>query len=150
MAQHSHHITLIQNTLNEEKIICSDSHSSSQFFFSPPNHHLSRWLSCIGHNTYSSIHPFRMRVNEIKSQAELFTVERPVACSAAGCKCCCYQKAKFTSQGVPLGMVQETFYCCVPTFKLLDASGRPIYKIHPPTCCGGCCLNCFTEGSTYR
>jgi Scramblase len=88
-----------------------------------------------------------MRVNEVATEAELVTVERPCACAATSCKCCCYQSARFTSGGNVLGTVKETCYFCVPSFKILDASGAEVYLLHPPTCCGGVCVNCFTEGN---
>lgn len=26
-------------------------------------------------------------------------------------------------------------------------NGQPVYKVHPPTCCCGMCVNCFAEGA---
>lgn len=43
--------------------------------------------------------------------------------------------------------MKENFYCCVPMFTINSPGGQPIYKIHPPTCCGGCCINCCAEGN---
>lgn len=93
------------------------------------------------------IHPFTMKVNEVGTDAELLTVERPCACAVSGCKCCCYQTANFTSGGTALGSIVETCYFCVPSFKINDATGKQVYLIHPPTCCGGVCVNCCTEGN---
>ena len=64
-----------------------------------------------------------------------------------GCKCCCYQEMTITSGGQELGSIKEDYYYCVPSFQTFDPSGNPVYKIHPPTCCGGCCPNCCTEGN---
>lgn len=46
-----------------------------------------------------------------------------------------------------MGSVKEQFYCCVPRFKAYDADGKELYKMHPPTCCGGICINCCAEGN---
>lgn len=88
-----------------------------------------------------------MRINEVGTEAELLRIERPCACTAGTCKCCCYQTAKFSSGGNELGMITETCYFCVPSFKIQDASGKEMYILHPPTCCGGMCMNCCTEGN---
>jgi hypothetical protein len=40
-----------------------------------------------------------------------------------------------------------TVLLSVPSFKVYDHSDNYIYLIHPPTCCGGCCINCFAEGN---
>jgi hypothetical protein len=102
---------------------------------------LCRWC-CIG------VFPFKMKVEELQTKAELLTVDRPCVCCLAGpCKCCCYQQATFTSGNDQLGKIQENCYCCVPQYTLYDASGAKVYKIHPPTCCGGMCPNCCTEGN---
>ena len=80
--------------------------------------------------------------------AELLTVDRPCVCLPVGfCKCCCYQTASFSSGGNALGAITEQCYWCVPSFIISDAGGKPVYNVHPPTCCGGCCINCCTEGS---
>lgn len=88
-----------------------------------------------------------MRVNEVGTESELVTVERPLACCLGSCKCCCYQTASFSSGGTMVGSVKEKCYYCVPSFDVKDASGAPLYILHPPTCCGGVCVNCFTEGN---
>lgn len=95
-----------------------------------------------------AIHPFTMRVKEVGTESELFTVERPLACGVGACKCCCYQSAKISSGGADLAVIKEGYYYCIPTFNVTDAqTGEPIYKIHPPTCLGGLCVNCCTEGN---
>jgi Scramblase len=93
-----------------------------------------------------SIHPFKMRINEVGTEAELVTVERPLACAVSRCKCCSYsQRAHFTSGGNVVGSIKETFYCCVPSFKMLDVSGAEVYLLHSPTCCCGMCTRCCDE-----
>lgn len=82
-----------------------------------------------------------MEVKELNTEAELLTVERPCACCVGSCKCCCMQKATVTSGGQKMGSVKEQCYWCVPTFTLTDGKGQPIYTMHQPTCCGGCCVN---------
>jgi Scramblase len=91
-----------------------------------------------------------MRVNEVGTDAELLSVDRPCSCSVGPCKCCCYQNANFSSNSNPLGSIHEACYFCVPMFHIRDPSGKTIYKIHPPTCCpGGFCVNCCTEGNPF-
>mmetsp|Transcript_29515 Transcript_29515/g.41826 ORF Transcript_29515/g.41826 Transcript_29515/m.41826 type:complete len:151 (-) Transcript_29515:70-522(-) len=61
-------------------------------------------------------------------------------------QCCCYQEMSVTSGGQELGMLKEDCYYCVPQFSAYE-NGTPVYKIHPPTCAGGMCINCCTEGN---
>ena len=49
-----------------------------------------------------------------------------------------------------LGTIKETCYYCVPSFKVLDDQQQEVYLMHPPTCCGGMCVNCATEGNPCR
>lgn len=88
-----------------------------------------------------------MTVRDIETQAELFAIERPFACQAGPCKCCCYQQATFTSDGNVLGTIEEEFYLCVPSFLVRDDTRRKMYRIHPPTCCLDTTVNCCTEGN---
>ena len=88
-----------------------------------------------------------MAVKELNTDSEMITVERPFRCAMGSCKCCCYQSLSVNSGGQMLGSLQEDCWYCVPAFTLSDANSTPVYKIHPPTCCGGCCVNCFTEGN---
>mmetsp|Transcript_20584 Transcript_20584/g.43132 ORF Transcript_20584/g.43132 Transcript_20584/m.43132 type:complete len:249 (-) Transcript_20584:177-923(-) len=93
------------------------------------------------------IHPFKMEVKELNTEAELLTVDRPCACGLGCCKCCCYQTADFSSGGNLLGTIKEQCWYCVPAFTISDDKEEPVYIIHPPTCCGGCCVNCCAEGN---
>jgi hypothetical protein len=93
------------------------------------------------------IHSFDMVVKELNTDAELLSVHRPVRCCAHPCKCCCYQEITVSSGGQELGSIKEQCYFCVESFKVHDPDGKHIYTMHPPTCCGGFCNNCFTEGN---
>ncbi|KAI2492002.1 phospholipid scramblase [Fragilaria crotonensis] len=95
----------------------------------------------------SQIHPFTMVVKEANTEAEMITVDRPFRCSFGSCKCCCYQEATVTSGGQELGSMKEDCFLCVPSFKIMAPDGNPIYMVHPPTCCCGCCVNGCTEGN---
>jgi len=92
-------------------------------------------------------HEFKMVAKEEGTGAEILTMDRPWACNAGPCKCCCYQRMTYSYQGQPIGEMEELCYVCVPRMQIKDATGKPIYKVHPPTCCGGMCQNCFTEGN---
>ena len=98
-----------------------------------------------------NMYPFEAKIVDAEgSQNELLTVERPcVPFPVSSCKCCecCLITSTFTSGGQPLGKISEDYYYCVPTFTVTDATEQPVYKIHPPTCCGGICVNCCTEGN---
>lgn len=93
------------------------------------------------------IHPFQMRVNELNTESEILTVDRPCRCAAGLCKCCCYQTIDVTSGSHRLGSVTEDCAYCVPSFTVRGPDDQDIYKIHPPTCCAGCCYNCCSEGN---
>ena len=93
------------------------------------------------------IRPFTMEVKEVESEAEILTMHRPCACQVGACKCCCHQSMTFKSGEDKIGKIEEQYFYCVPVFKIYDHKGDFIYKVHPPTCCGGCCVNCFTEGN---
>jgi hypothetical protein len=56
----------------------------------------------------SPIHPFKMNVVELNTEADIISVDRPLRCAAGSCKCCCYQEASFSSNNNNLGRIQET------------------------------------------
>eukprot|EP00542_Grammatophora_oceanica_P013014 CAMPEP_0194031616 /NCGR_PEP_ID=MMETSP0009_2-20130614/4754_1 /TAXON_ID=210454 /ORGANISM="Grammatophora oceanica, Strain CCMP 410" /LENGTH=252 /DNA_ID=CAMNT_0038671825 /DNA_START=221 /DNA_END=979 /DNA_ORIENTATION=+ len=95
----------------------------------------------------SGIHPFTMQVKELNTEAEMISVDRPCRCGIGSCKCCCYQEMTVTSGGEELGLIKEDCYYCVPQFTITSADSNGLYKVHPPTCCGGCCVNCCAEGN---
>lgn len=95
----------------------------------------------------NAIHPFKMVVKELNTEAEMVSVDRPLACAVGGCKCCCYQEATFTSGGEEVGSIKEECYYCVPRFTIYDPEQKPMYKLHMPTCLGGMCVNCCAEGN---
>jgi hypothetical protein len=103
--------------------------------------------SCFCRLFCNPIHPFQMRVQELSTDAELLTVDRPCRTPAGCCKCCCYQTIDVTSGGQKLGSVKENCYFCVPAFNVFDANDEELYLIHPPTCCCGCCVQCCSEGN---
>jgi len=92
-------------------------------------------------------HKFDMPVKVLGTDEEIMNMQRPMKCNAGPCKCCCYQEMTFTSGGQEFGKIEEGFYCCVPRMKILDGQGKPIYKVHSPTCIGGMCVNCCAEGN---
>jgi len=92
-------------------------------------------------------YPYTVEVKELNTDAELLTAERPLKCAGGACKCCCYQEILVTSDGEELGKAYETCYYCVPQYNVADHTGKDVYKIHPPLCCGGMCMNCCTEGN---
>lgn len=93
------------------------------------------------------IHPFTMAVEELNTRANLITLERPLRCHPASCKCCCYQMGIVHSGSTPIGSIRETCYICNPEFHVYDSSGQGLYRLHPPTCCCGTCINCCAEGN---
>ena len=90
---------------------------------------------------------YTVTVKEINTEAELLTVERPFRCAAGGCKCCCYQEASISSAGQAMGSIKEDCWFCVPAFTIKDGKEQNLYLLHPPTCCGGVCVNCCAEGN---
>jgi len=94
-------------------------------------------------------HPFKMAVKELNTGAEIVTVDRPFRCFMGNCKCCCYQTAEFSSGGSELGKIEESCWYCVPSFYVYDHKGTKLYHVHPPTCMGGICINCFAEGNPF-
>lgn len=94
----------------------------------------------------SSIYPFTTEVKDT-SGAEVVTIERPIRCANAPCKCCCYQEVFVSSGGEKMGSNKEECYFCVPAFYIRDDKGKKLYYVHPPTCCGGMCFNPCTEGN---
>lgn len=93
------------------------------------------------------IRPFKTVVKETGTEAELVTVDRPLACNVGPCKCCCFQVLDISSGGQPIGKVEEQYYLCVPRFLIKDENDRPLYKMHFPTCIGGMCVNICAEGN---
>ena len=103
--------------------------------------------NCLSRMCCSGCHEFTMVAKEEGTDAEILTMHRPWACNAGPCKCCCYQKMAYSHQGQPLGEMVELCYCCVPRMQIKDANGRPMYKVHSPTCCMGTCVNICAEGN---
>jgi len=103
--------------------------------------------SCCCRLCCSPIHPFKMEVKELNTEAEILTIDRPFRCPIGGCKCCCYQSAEFLSGGQLLGSIKETCFFCIPMFKIYDDKEQPMYILHQPTCCCGTCVNCCAEGN---
>ena len=53
----------------------------------------------------------------------------------------------FSLKGEKIGQIKEGYYYCVPRYTINDAAGNPVYKVHSPTCCNGCCVNICSEGN---
>jgi hypothetical protein len=90
---------------------------------------------------------FKMPVLERGSEQEILTVHKTFSCGPAACKCCCYLDMDMRANGHKLGSIKEQFYCCVPRFIIKDSNDTDLYKLHPPTCCGGMCMDCCAEGN---
>lgn len=103
--------------------------------------------SCCGRVCCNPCYSYTMVIKELNTDAEIVTVERPSKCGSCCCKCCSYQEASFSSNGVPLGKIKEDCFYCVPSFHVYDASDAPMYLVHPPTCCAGVCVACCAEGN---
>lgn len=88
---------------------------------------------------------FDMVAKDIETDEEILTMNRPWKCPSGACKCCCYQELKFQANGQELGRLQEQCYCCLPQSIIQDAHGNDLYLIHPPSCCGGCCMDCCAK-----
>ncbi|KAJ1443018.1 hypothetical protein B484DRAFT_441779 [Ochromonadaceae sp. CCMP2298] len=46
----------------------------------------------------------------------------------------------------PTGSLVEDCWCCVPSLRVVDASGTHKYNFLQPTCCCGMCVNVCAEG----
>lgn len=103
--------------------------------------------SCLIRILCSGCHPYTMAVKEVDSGDEIVTVDRPFTCPMGSCKCCLYQTMTVSSAGTKLGVITEDCFYCVPHFTVTGASGETIYKLEPPTCLGGMCINCCAEGN---
>jgi len=95
----------------------------------------------------AGIYPFTAVIKDLDSGSEIMSVERPMACPVGACKCCCKQSMTFSSGNDDLGKIDEEYYCCVPRFTISDEKGNEVYKVHQPTCVGGMCVNCCSEGN---
>jgi len=89
---------------------------------------------------------FKMAAKD-EYDVEILNLDRPYRCCALPCKCCCYQEINISSDNKPLGGMVEQFSCCVPRFIIKNSNGESLYKTHMPTCWGGMCYNCCTEGN---
>lgn len=84
---------------------------------------------------------------ETEDNEKILSMERPLKCFLGPCKCCCYQEMSFYTDKNKIGSIHEKFFCCVPRFMIKDSNEVDLYKVHSPTCCGGCCVNCCAEGN---
>lgn len=102
--------------------------------------------SCIARLCCTGCHHYTMEVKELDGN-EIISVDRPFTCPMGGCKCCLYQTMTVSSAGTKLGEIVEDCWYCVPHFTVTDAGDQVIYKLSPPTCLGGMCVNCCAEGN---
>lgn len=91
-------------------------------------------------------HAFDMTIKEPDSENELLEINRPFRMCLGTCKCCCKQEATIFSGEDHLGDIRESWWWFVPQFKVYDHTDEEIYIIHPPTCCGGVCVDCYADG----
>lgn len=92
-------------------------------------------------------HAFDMTVKEADSENELIEINRPYRMCLGTCKCCCKQEATIFSGEDDLGEIRETWWWFVPQFKVYDHNDDELYIIHPKTCVGGMCVDCFADGN---
>mmetsp|Transcript_34504 Transcript_34504/g.76645 ORF Transcript_34504/g.76645 Transcript_34504/m.76645 type:complete len:247 (+) Transcript_34504:68-808(+) len=76
----------------------------------------------------------------------LATAIRPFRCPLMPCKCCCFQQVDVFGTEGPTGSLVEDCWCCVPSLRVVDASGTHKYNFLQPTCCCGMCVNVCAEG----
>eukprot|EP01062_Namystynia_karyoxenos_P073398 TRINITY_DN701_c0_g1_i5.p1 TRINITY_DN701_c0_g1~~TRINITY_DN701_c0_g1_i5.p1 ORF type:complete len:332 (+),score=112.66 TRINITY_DN701_c0_g1_i5:104-997(+) len=64
--------------------------------------------------------------------------------------CCCNlpKLEAYNTEGMFQGYSQYLcdMYCCVPKWKVYDASRQLQYLVRPDTCCCGCCIRCRCTG----
>ena len=78
----------------------------------------------------------------------------PVVMGQKGLTCgvqpqqCCFNPYLdlFSGQNEPMGRVTVPFFWCIPEYKIFNEKNVQEYSMHMPTCCGGCCVNCFAQG----
>lgn len=80
--------------------------------------------------------------NSDNGPEEFLEVNRPFRCCLGTFKCCCNQETTIFSGDDHLGDIRESFWCCVPQFRVYDDNEQEIYVIKPPTCVNGMCINC--------
>lgn len=78
--------------------------------------------------------------------SEVMAMDRPFTCPLAPLTCCCVPTIAFKNGDAVLGSAQVPCFLCVPALDVLDASGQKEFQVQQPTCCGGCCVNCWAEG----
>jgi hypothetical protein len=72
---------------------------------------------------------------------------RPFKCPAGTCKICCHQEVQVKdANGSDLGLVKEQCYYFVPMFDIKRPDMSVEYRLGPPTCLGGTCVNVCAEG----
>lgn len=134
--------------------MCLGCEARTEFKYFVDGHQVAHSLessNCCCRICCNGIHPFEMQVQELNTQANILTLERPLRCHASSCKCCCYQQGIVTTgTGLELqllGSIQERCYICVPEFHIYDSQGNGLYRLHPPTCCCGLFVNVCAEGN---
>jgi len=84
---------------------------------------------------------------EVANMPTVYNFHRTYACQRGPCKCCCYQQVDVQdANGADLGMIKEMFYYCVPHYNTILPDGTIEYEMHMPTCMGGLCVNCCSQG----
>lgn len=95
---------------------------------------------------FAPCHAFDMTITDTKTNSEFLEVNRPFRCCMGNLKCCCRQEATVFSGDEHLGDIQESCWCFVPSFRVLDETEKEVYVVRPPTSCGNMCIDCFPDG----
>lgn len=140
----------IRQTRKGWLVECLGCEARSEFKYFIDNNQMAHSLeesNCFLRMFCQPCYDWTMEVKDLNTNSEILKVNRPFQCCIGSCKCCCYQTATITSGGQKLGQIKENCYYCVPSFNTYDDNNQHTYTIHPPTCCGGMCVNCCAEGN---
>ena len=92
-------------------------------------------------------HSFDMTIADTKTGSDFIEINRPFRICPGTGKCCCKQEATIFSGDEHLGDIKETCWWCVPSLEVFDETEKRVYKIRPPTCWFGMCVDCFADGN---
>ncbi|XP_018322587.1 phospholipid scramblase 1 isoform X2 [Agrilus planipennis] len=93
---------------------------------------------CCTRNICGPIRPFEMKILD-NYKNEVIHLHRPLACDSCCFPCCLQSMEVYAPPGNLLGIVQQEWSLCYPSFSVQNAAGETVLRIEGPICTMSIC-----------
>lgn len=84
-----------------------------------------------------------MKISESKGGPQFLMGDMDLHCGLGAC-CLAPKMTMKDESGSVLGWSTSGFQCtCVQKIDVHNSTGELVYRVSPPHCCGGCCIQCY-------